>query len=91
MTPTIGRIVLYTLDASDATQITERRKREGLDARGSNAVEAGQQYPAQVVRIFGTPATCVNLKVALDGLDFHWATSRVEGDRPGTWAWPNAQ
>jgi hypothetical protein len=47
---------------------------------------AGHKYPAVVVSTFGGEA--VNLQVLLDGPDSFWATSRHEGDEPGTWAWP---
>ncbi|MEU8196355.1 hypothetical protein AB0C10_21465 [Microbispora amethystogenes] len=63
----------------------------GHQAHLGNHAEAGQVYPALVVRVFpgGTEVNGVcNLQVHLDGNDTYWATSRVEGDQPGTWAWP---
>lgn len=95
MTPTIGRIVHYTLTAGDVGQINQRREaaRAALTTAQhpsplmGNYVEAGQVYSAQIVRIFGTDKA-VNLKVSLDGYDEHWATSRTEGDGEGHWAWP---
>lgn len=87
--PTIGRIVHYQLSAQDVKQIAEHRAAVGLAAGKCNAVEAGQVYPAIVVRRWGTsPQSSVNLQVLLDGPDAHWVTSRGEGDQPGTWAWP---
>ena len=98
MQPSIGRIVQYTLSAGDVTVINQRRAalKAALQAGGEpspyigNTVEAGQVYPAQIVRHFG--GTTVNLKVALDGADDYWATSRTEhsgdGDGHGSWVWP---
>jgi hypothetical protein len=84
--PTICRTVLYRLSEDDARHITETRARNGVTG---NAVDAGQVYPAVVVRIFpGNPRDVVNLTVLLDGPDSHWATSRHEGTEPGTWMWP---
>ncbi|MEU1810934.1 hypothetical protein [Micromonospora aurantiaca (nom. illeg.)] len=74
MQPTIGRIVHYTLSEHDADAIEARRG----GARGvNNRAEAGQTYPAIVVRTFGGDA---NLQVMLDGPDTYWATSRGEGE-----------
>lgn len=93
MQPTIGRIVHYTLSEYDADAIMQRRAAGGtvsdMAAAGgtvANMVAAGQTYPAMVVRTFGGDAA--NLQVFLDGNDTYWATSRTEGDQPGTWAWP---
>lgn len=89
MTPTIGRIVLYTLSEHDAAAITHSRS---LAHALANPVAEGQTYPAMVVRTFGGPA--VNLRVFLDGDDTYWATSRVECTDPsgeladGKWHWP---
>lgn len=63
----------------------------GHQAHLGNMAEAGQVYPAIVVG--GLPvgsevSSMCNLQVLLDGNDTYWATSRVEGDQPGTWAWP---
>lgn len=94
MQPSIGRIVHYTLSAGDVTMINQRRAalKASLQSAGEaspyigNTVEAGQVYPAQIVRHFG--GSTVNLKVALDGSDDYWATSRAEGEAQGNWAWP---
>lgn len=84
--PTIGRTVLYRLTEGDARHITQNRAHNGVSG---NFVDAGQVYPAVVVRTFpGNPHGVVNLKVLLDGPDDYWATSRHEGAEPGTWAWP---
>jgi hypothetical protein len=84
MTPTIGRIVHYTLSEYDATSIEQMPGRPNR-----NPVAAGQTYPAVIVRIFGdNPGSHVNLQVFLDGDCSYWATSRKEGTEPGTWAWP---
>lgn len=96
MSPTIGRIVHYTLSNFDADQINRRRDdfsaaqsaSAGLGYVGhvGNRATAGDVCPAIVVRTFGGPA--VNLQVQLDGTDTFWATSRTEGEGEGHWAWP---
>lgn len=100
-TPTIGRIVHYRLTADDAEMINRRRSdfdaerarevRPGYVGHIGNRVAQGDVYPATIVRVFGPadrPDAAVNLQVSLDGNDLYWATSRVEGDGPGTWRWP---
>lgn len=67
------------------------RGRSGHVLHTGNPVQAGEVYPALVVRVFGPPESpdaAVNLKVQLDGDDDYWATSRGEGSHPGQWAWP---
>jgi hypothetical protein len=81
--PTLGRIVLYKLSEDDARHIQQQRSHDSTTANMSGA---GHKYPAVVVSTFGGEA--VNLQVLLDGPDSFWATSRHEGDEPGTWAWP---
>lgn len=76
---TVGRIVHYTLSDQDVRLIAERD-------RIGNGVQEGQVYPAIVVRTFGKHGA--NLQVFLDGDDTYWATSRLEGEGPNTWAWP---
>lgn len=53
-----------------------------------NTVYEGDQFPAMIVRAWDTPTRAVNLQVFLDGADTYWATSRTEGDGPGSWHWP---
>jgi len=98
MQPTIGRIVHYRLSAYDADAINKRREdwkatcrengtpQTGHVAHVGNDAREGDYYPAMVVRNFG--GATVNLQVQLDGTDTFWATSRAEGDQPGTWTWP---
>lgn len=98
MKPTIGRIVHYKLNAADAQAINRRRDdwsaadptRTGLQAHVGNHAEAGQVFPATIVRVFdpeGEHGTS-NLQVTLDGNDTYWATSRRTGTDEGTWSWP---
>ncbi|MFC4146604.1 hypothetical protein ACFO0M_10085 [Micromonospora mangrovi] len=97
MQPTIGRIVHYTLTTFDAEAVNRRRKdfadqstpgNTGFVGHVGNRVEAGDTYPAMVVRVFGADAA--NLQVFLDGNDTYWATSRPEGEagEQGRWIWP---
>lgn len=87
MTPSIGRVVHYTLNQQDADQINRRRADSATHA--GNHVQDGDVYPAVIVRIFGeTPESAVNLQVFLDGNDTFWATSRTLGDGPFHWTWP---
>lgn len=89
--PTIGRIVLYTLGAIDAQLITNgRRPVSGLAVTDvGNKVQAGDVFPAMVVRVF-PGADVVNLQVLLDGNDTYWATSVGEGQpsEQRAWHWP---
>lgn len=96
-TPTIGRIVHYTLSEGDAEQINRRRPDgpRGSDGNGAivhvgNHAAEGQVYPAVVVRVFDPSASYVNLQVLLDGNDTYWATSRTNGEsgEAGRWVWP---
>jgi hypothetical protein len=84
--PTVGRIVHYRLSESDVQSIKFARSAAGGMYPQGNPVAPGDTYPAVVVRTFGGPN--VNLQVLLDGPDSFWATSRPEGDGPGTWCWP---
>jgi hypothetical protein len=59
----------------------------GHVAHVGNRLEAGDYYPAMVVRT-GLSPDSVNLQVFLDGTDQLWATSAKEGDGNGTWTWP---
>lgn len=81
--PSIGRIVHYRLSDHDAKEINKQRVEAG---HTGNRAEAGQTYPAMIVRTFG--GTTCNLQVYLDGPDTYWATSRAEGDQDFTWCWP---
>lgn len=95
ITPTIGRIVLYTLPQYQVDEINRRRrdavssmdyhrwKKNGAQIHVGNEVKAGQVVPAMVVAVWGDTPTCaVNLKIMLDGTDDYWATSTsVEDSR----------
>lgn len=104
-TPSVGRIVLYKLSEQDAEQINKRRSdfaetlREsrkagkpldsGYVAHIGNPAEAGQVFPAMVVRRWGdAPTASIQLQVSLDGNDTFWATSVNEGDGERQWSWP---
>ena len=85
MKPTVGRIVHYALSEYDIAAINRGTQRQFNNI--GNAVEVGQICPAMIVRVFdpeGGSGTA-NLQVFLDGSDSYWATSRKNGDEPGTW------
>jgi hypothetical protein len=81
-TPSVGRIVHYTLSKGDVATVDNQ-----IPRRDRNPVAEGQVYPAQIVAVWSAEG-CVNLVVQLDGLAQYWATSRSLGDQPGTWSWP---
>jgi hypothetical protein len=85
----IGRVVHYTLTEGDVAEIGEQYPIGDPTVR-RNPVRAGQKFPADVVAVFGvaSSANTANLQVKLDGNCAYWATSRIEGTEPGTWAWP---
>lgn len=93
ITPTVGRIVHYRFSRQDADYVNSRRMDANFNTPGSehalhagnNTVE-GQVLPAVIVRVWDDGS--VNLHILLDGTDAYWATSRREGDEPGTWCWP---
>lgn len=99
-TPSIGRIVHYTLTDSDAEQINRRRAdavrnmhmhragvADGSQVHVGNEVYAEEVYPLLITRVWLTPES-VNGQVLLDGNDTLWATSVTEGEGPGHYAWP---
>jgi hypothetical protein len=96
--PTIGRIVHYRLAEHEAEAINRRRQdfhesrsadeRTGFVGHVGNRVEAGDVFPAMIVRVWEESTVTVNLQVHLDGADIYWATSRAEGTEAGTWSWP---
>lgn len=99
--PSIGRIVLFKLNETDAATINKRREDAhrvrragflvdtGFHAHVGNRAEAGDVYPALVVRRWGdTPESVIQLQVFLDGNDTYWATSVAEGDGEHQWSWP---
>lgn len=87
--PSIGRIVHYTLSATDVARVVELRKMRTMIV---NQVEEGQTFPMLIVRTWGdTPESSVNGQVFLDGDDVLWVTSRSVGDGSGHFAWPEVK
>jgi hypothetical protein len=94
--PDIGDIVLYRLTEGDAAHINPWRRdfhqsgsaesRTGFVGHIGNSVQAGDLFPAVVVRVHAESTVTCNLRVLLDGSDTWWATSRAEGDDPGRWS-----
>jgi hypothetical protein len=77
MEPTIGRIVLFTVDEQNAKRITED---------GGNHEQCSPVLPAVIVKVWSP--SCVNLKVLTDGPTDIWVTSVSFGTGPRTCAWP---
>lgn len=89
MKPTIGRIVHYRLSPQDAGEIMHRRNNSANADHRGNRVQAGDTFPAMIVRVWGDePDSLVQLQVFLDGNDTHWATSVERGEGPRTFSWP---
>jgi len=99
--PTMGRVVLYTLDKQDADATNKRRadaqahlqehreNSNGAQVHVGNLLMEGDVYPMVIVRAWGTtPSSAVNGQVFLDGNDLLWATSVAVGTGPRTFAWP---
>lgn len=103
MTPSIGRIVHYTLTADNAEHINKRRNdailnmpqhasaADGVQLHTGNTVSEGMVFPMIITSCGGavTADSHVNGQVFLDGNDLYWATSVKAGDGPGCFAWPN--
>lgn len=89
MIPTAGRIVEYTLTASDAEKVNLRRTHDaalGYVAPIGNRVTEGNTYPMLIVRAWGdTEQSGVNGQVFLDGNGTLWVTSVSQGDGPRHW------
>lgn len=97
----IGRIVLYTLTATDAEQINLRRthselsrissQNSGAQVHVGNTVRQGNIFPLIVTAAW--PGNLASGQVLLDGNDNLWVKSVKQNDgedvpQPGTWAWP---
>lgn len=84
----IGDVVLYMLSDADVKTIKTVREQRG-GSQIWNAVVEEQINPAMVVKI--NPDYSINLKVALDGDDFHWRQYALKTPggselQPGYWA-----
>jgi hypothetical protein len=79
---TVGRIVSYVLTDTDVENINARRENLSISA---NSISEGAAFPMIVTQVF--TEDLVNGQVFLDGPDNYWATSRRNGDEPGTWHW----
>lgn len=97
-TPTLGRVVLFTVSKEDAEAINKRRQDfakhrrkyplqedTGYVAHFGNLVSEGDSFAATIVKVW---SGSVNLQVLLDGTDVYWATSVTQGEGPHTWSWP---
>jgi hypothetical protein len=92
MTPTTGRIVLYTLTEDNASRINAARAGHGgytgtAQKNGiGNTVQKGDVVPLIVVRVWpdegGPGRDGVNGQAILDGNDSYWVTSAYEDREP---------
>jgi len=85
MTPTVGRLVHYTITAANAEATNKRRNdatrsmadhREnanGVQVHFGNVAREGDVYPLLIVRVW--PDDLVNGQAFLDGNDSLWVTS----------------
>lgn len=91
MVPKIGRIVHYKLSALCAETVN-RAETVNLRAKDNlicNRVNAGEVYPAMIVRTWGNDeSSAVQLQVFIDGNFTLWATSVTEGDGERQFQWP---
>lgn len=83
LVPVIGRTVIYILTVQDAAAINACNGKHNL-------AHEGDAFPAVMVRVWPPyqGPEVVNLQVFYDGDGSYWATSRPEGERPGSWHWP---
>jgi hypothetical protein len=85
MKPTLGRIVLYRVSATDAARIEARR----AEAIRANIVREGDVYPLLITRVWGEEeGSAFNGTLFLDGPDTQWITSTSIGDGPAECFWP---
>ncbi len=98
ITPSIGRIVHYTLTAQDAAEVNRRRSDAKVEGAGNtgkvvhvgNEARAGDIFPMLVTRVWGdTPDSSVQGQVFLDGNDTLWVTSVQQGDGERHWRQPS--
>lgn len=101
MTPSLGRIVHYTMTAEDAEKINKRRKdahyamdmhrtsANGVMVHVGNDVKEGDVYPLIITKIWdeGERAS-FNGQLMLDGNDLYWVTSTSIGDGLRQCVWP---
>ena len=104
MTPTLGRIIHYTLTQQDVDQIMRRRTSAseiasrmaatppgwpaGAQAHIGNTVRPGQIVPVIIVAVWSE--VCINGRAMLDGTDEYWVSSAMFSPEPnqGMWHWP---
>lgn len=103
MTPTVGRIVNYTLSGEDVDEIDKRRidflkhvgsasySDTGYQAHYGTKPEVGMVLPMIVTYVEPAVAGLVSGQVFLDGNDTLWVRNVSEGMGPDEWHWPQRQ
>jgi hypothetical protein len=100
--PTIGRIVHYKLNDTDAGAVNRRHDhanshlaahreaKTGVQLHVGNYVRAGEIYPMIIVRVWpqGSIEAVVNGQVLLDGNEVLWKASVLCGPDEGQFMWP---
>jgi hypothetical protein len=89
--PTVGRTVLYMMNAYNVQMVVQRRSFSAghPGELHGNEPAVGDVYPMVIVRTWGSAAnSAVNGKVLLDGNDELWVTSVACGESQGCFAWP---
>ena len=102
MKPTIGRIVIYRLNANDAETINRRRSdarekmawhqalKSGAQVHVGNAVRVGDEFPLVITKTWGdADESAFNGQLLLDGNDLYWVTSTKIGADTRECYWPN--
>lgn len=99
MTPTLGRIVHYTMSSQDAMRVNKRRKDAsrsdvakrdlGVVVHYGSRVSAGDILPAMITKVHENGN--LGLRVFLDGTDVFWVQAAQQAEETrlgGRWFWP---
>lgn len=81
--PSVGVIVMYTLDVTARNRIEQRRGRGNYQG---SPVQPGDVLPMVVTRVFPQYGN-INGQLILDGDGSLWVTNAAEGLEQGRWSW----